>query len=196
MRGPKIWLAVIGPMLAVCGSILLPGLARAQPATCPAPGEEEATVELATPEAGAEVGGRVEVSGRAEAPTALFQVELFVGDSRKDFVVVDPPAIAADFTLTWDTTATRAGPSTLRVVACGGSADAGRLIRGTAVVDVQVVAPPAAAPPRVLVDTRDQDQEGKERPRPSVVAGAVIAVPAAACLLLALGRRRRSSRSS
>ncbi len=191
MRGPKLCLAVIAPALAVAGSILLPGLARAaQPATCPAPGDEVATVELVTPEAGVEVGGRVEVSGRAEAPTALFQVELFVGDSRKDFAVVDPPATAADFTLVWDTTATKAGPATLRIVACGGSADAGRLIRGTAAVDVQVVAPPAAAAPRVLVDVPDEDQD--DRPSPSLVAGAVIAVPAAACLLFAMGRRRQA----
>jgi len=176
-------------MLAVAGSILVPGLARAQPATCPAPGEEAATVVLDAPEPGVDVGGRVQVSGRAESPTALFQVELFVGDSRKDFVFVDPPALTADFTLTWDATAATGGPATLRVVACGGSAEVGRLIRGTAAVDVQVVAQAAAAP-RTLVDVQQKD-EG-QRQSPSVVAGAVIAVPAAAFLLFAIGRHRRS----
>ncbi len=175
-------------MLAVVGSVLLPGLAGAQPATCPAPGEEEATVEITAPEGGTEVGGRVEVQGHAEAATALFQVELFVGDSRKDFVTVDPLATAVDFTLAWDSSAAKAGPATLRVVACGGSADAGRLIRGTAAVDVQVVAQAAAAP-RTLIDAQEED-EGAD-PSPSVAAGAAIAVPAAACLLFAMGRRRR-----
>ena len=182
-------MAVAG-VLAMVGSALLPGLARAQPATCPAPGDEEATVEITAPEAGTDVGGRVEVRGRAEAPTALFQVELFVGDSRKDFVTIDPLATSADFTLAWDSTAAKAGPTTIRVVACGGSADAGRLIRGTAAVDVQVVAQ-AAAPPRTLVDAHDQ--EDGPRPRPSLAAGAAIAVPAAACLLFAMGRRRRDT---
>jgi hypothetical protein len=184
---------VAGGILAVIGSILLvgllPGLAGAQPATCPAPGEEEATVEISAPEVGTDVSGRVEVQGHAEAPTALFQVELFVGDSRKDFVIVDPPAVAADFTLAWDSSAAKAGPATLRVVACGGSSDVGRLIRGTAAIDVQVAAQ-AAAPPRTLIDARDEEK-GSD-PSPSLAAGAAIAVPAAACLLFAMGRRRRA----
>ncbi|MEA2826689.1 MAG: hypothetical protein QOG43_1128 [Actinomycetota bacterium] len=193
MRGPILRLAVAG-VLTVVGPILLigllPGPAGAQPATCPAPGDEAATVEITSPEAGTDVGGRVEVHGRAEAPTALFQVELFVGDSRKDFVTIDPLATTADFVLAWDSSAAKAGPATLRVVACGGSADAGRLIRGTAAVDVQVVVQ-AAAPSRTLVDVHDE-QKGPH-PKPSVAAGAAIAVPAAACLLFAMGRRRRPS---
>ncbi len=184
-------MAGVAGLVVVAGSVLVPGPARAQPATCPAPGEEAATVVLDGPESGIDVSGRVEVSGRAESPTALFQVELFVGDSRKDFVFVDPPALATDFTLTWDSTAAPAGPATLRVVACGGSAEVGRLIRGTAAVDVQVGAQAAAAP-RTLVDVQQKDEGQRESP--SVVAGAVIAVPAAACLLFAIGRRRRSSR--
>ena len=190
MRGPNLLVAVVVQALAVAASIVAPGLARAQPSTCPAPGEEQATVVIDAPEAGRDVSGRVEVRGRAESPTALFQVELFVGDSRKDFVIVDPPVVATDFTLVWDTSTATGGPATLRVVACGGSADVGRLIRGSASVDVQVAAP-APAPPRTFVDAKDEGEEGRRAP--SVVAGAVIAIPAAACLLFALGRRRQAS---
>ncbi len=189
MRGPKICLAVTVALLAMAGPVRGAGGAAAQPSTCPSPDEEASSVVIASPEAGAEVAGRVEVTGSVESPTALFQVELFVGDSRKDFVVVDPPVTTTDFTLVWDASAVPAGPSTLRVVACGGSADVGRLIRGTATVDVQVGAS-APAPSRTLVEVRPDDDEPGE---PSIVAGAVIAVPAALCLLFALGRRRQSS---
>lgn len=187
MRGPKLLPAVVLPVLVAAGGFLGPGPAlAAQPATCPSPEEDAAAVEVAAPEAGADVAGRVEVTGRVESPTGLFQVELFVGDSRKDFMVVDPPATTTDFTLVWDASGARPGPATLLVVACGGSAELGRLVRGTATVDVQVGAS-AAGPGRTLVDVPPEDDS---IPGPSLVAGAVIAVPAAACLFFALGRRR------
>lgn len=191
MRGPKLLPAVVLPVLVAAGVFLGPAPAggaalAAQPATCPSPEEDAATVEVAAPEAGADVAGRVEVTGRVESPTGLFQVELFVGDSRKDFMVVDPPATTTDFTLVWDASGARPGPATLLVVACGGSAELGRLVRGTATVDVQVGAS-AAGPGRTLVDVPPEDDS---IPGPSLVAGAVIAVPAAACLFFALGRRR------
>ncbi len=178
--------AAVPLLLAVAGPIH----AAAQPATCPAPEEESSEVVIVTPEAGADVAGRVEVGGRVESPTALFQIELFVGDSRKDFVVVDPPVTETDFTLVWDASATAGGPTTLRVVACGGSADLGRLIRGSATVEVQVGASPPA-PTRSLVEVAPPEDESDRKPSPA--AGAVIAVPAALCLLLALGRRRSTS---
>lgn len=178
---------VVAYLAAAAGMVLAPGPALAQPITCPAPGENAATVVVDTPEAGAAVGGRVEVKGRAEGPTLLFQVELFVGDSRKDFVVLDPPVESTDFTLTWDAGTARAGPSTIHVVTCGGTTEFGRLIRGTASVEVQVegaTEPPAT---RVLVES-ESDQP---RAEPSLVAGAVIAVPAVAGLLYAMARSRR-----
>lgn len=189
MRGPKLFLAALLPLLAAAGTILLPGLAQAQPATCPAPDEEGAAVVISSPEAGAEVSGRIEVSGSVESGTALFQVELFVGDSRKDFAFVDPPVTATDFTLAWDASAAAAGPATLRVVACAGSAEVGRLVRGSATVDVQVL-PSPPAPTRTLVEVAGEDDGSSVGP--SLIAGAVIAVPAAAALAFALGRRRSS----
>ncbi|MEA2973026.1 MAG: hypothetical protein QOG82_1484 [Actinomycetota bacterium] len=165
---------------------LHPGLARAQPTTCPAPGDELATVEITAPEAGTEVEGRVEVRGTVEAPSALFQVELFVGDSRKDFAIIDPPATSADFLLTWDASAVQGGPATIVVVTCGG--DVGpELIRGAAASSVEVRAGANPPAPRTLVEAKNEDQ----RPQSSLVAGAVIAVPAAAGVVYAMGRRRR-----
>ncbi|HEX7275878.1 MAG TPA: Ig-like domain-containing protein [Acidimicrobiales bacterium] len=172
-------------LLAVIGGIR--AATAAQPATCPSPEEDASTVVIASPEADADVAGRVEVTGRVESPTPLFQVELFVGDSRKDFVIVNPPVTTTDFTLVWDASAVAAGPATLLVVACGGTADLGRLVRGTATVDVQVGGS-EPAPSRTLVEVRPDDDQVD----PSVLAGAVIAVPAALCLLFALGRRRSS----
>ena len=142
---------------------------------------------IEAPEAGTEVAGRVEVTGQAEGPTNLFQIELFVGDSRKDFLVLDPPVSATAFTLSWDATAARAGPAALHVVTCGGTTEFGRLIRGSATVDVQVVAPSAPPPAGVLVEA----ESDPDRPGPSLVAGAVIAVPAIAGLVFAMGRGRR-----
>lgn len=191
MRRPKIPLAALALLVAVAATILLPGPVRAQPTTCPAPGEDAASVSIATPEAGAAVGGpRVEVTGRAEGPTSIFQVELFVGDSRKDFIVLDPPAEAADFILVWDASNARGGPSALHVVACGGTTEFGRLVRGSASVEVQVEAPAEPGATRTLVESEDDTP----RQRPSLVAGAVIAVPAIAGLVYAMGRRRTPTR--
>jgi hypothetical protein len=178
---------VVACLVTVAATILVPGVTLAQPTTCPAPGDDVATVEIATPEPGAAVGGRVEVKGRVAGPTLLFQIELFVGDSRKDFVVLDPPVESADFDLVWDASAARGGPTTLHVVACGGTSEFGRLIRGTASVEVQVAG--AAEPPatRVLVESESDEP----RAEPSLAAGAVIAVPAVAGLLYAMGRARR-----
>ena len=187
MRRPNLPLAVVAHILVAAGAVLLPGLAGAEPVTCPAPGEDAASVVIAAPEVGAEVGGRVEVTGQAEGPTNLFQVELFVGDSRKDFILLDPPVSATDFTFTWDATAARAGPSSLHVVACGGTTEFGRLIRGSATVDVQVAAPTVLPPAGVLVEA----ESDPDRPGPSIVAGVVIAVPAIAGLVYAMGRGRR-----
>jgi len=186
VRRPNLLLAAVAHLTAVAGAVLLPGLAGAQPVTCPAPGEDAASVVIDSPEAGTEVAGRVEVKGQAEGPATLFQVELFVGESRKDFLVLDPPVAATDFTLVWDAAAARPGSSTIHVVTCGGTTEFGRLIRGSASIDVQVPAPSAPPPTRALVAVESDD----DRPGPSLVAGAVIAVPAVACLVYAMGRRR------
>ncbi|MEA2717359.1 MAG: hypothetical protein QOI99_1676 [Actinomycetota bacterium] len=176
---------VVVPSL-VAGS--LGASAGAQPTTCPTTRDEVATVVVASPEAGATVSGRVEVMGHVEAPTALFQVELFVGDSRKDVAVFNPPTTAGDFVLGWDAGRAPGGTSNLRVVACGGSADGDSLISGTSTVEVQVEPSAAPAPTRALLDPATTAR----RDRGSRVAGAVIVVPGVASLLYALGRRRRA----
>ncbi len=176
-------------MLVVAGAAGRPpsAPASAQPTTCPTPRDAVASVVVAGPEAGAVVSGRVEVTGRVEAPTALFQVELFVGDARKDVSYFNPPVGAADFTLAWDATLFTGGPSTLRVVACGGSTDGDSLISGTARVDVQVEASPGPAPTKALLDAAKVEKPETR----SLAAGAAIAVPAVIALLFAVGRRRR-----
>ncbi len=188
MRGPSLLSVLVAQLVVAAAAILVPGPAGAQPATCPAPGEDVVNVVVSTPEPGATVTGRIEVTGRVEAPTLLFQIELFVGDSRKDFVLLDPPVEAADFTMAWDASAAKAGPAPLHVVACGGTTEFGRLIRGAADFEVQVDAAPSPTPtgPKLV------DAEGEKGQRPSLVAGAVIAVPAVACLVYAIGRRRSS----
>jgi hypothetical protein len=180
-------LLLAGAVTAVPG-LVPPAGAAAQPTTCPTPRDAVATVTLAAPEAGAAVSGRVEVRGRVESPSALFQVELFVGDARKDVAYFSPPAEAADFTLVWDAGLARGGPSTLRVVACGGSADGGSLVSGTGTVEVQVEPSPGPASTKVLLDAA----EPEKRETRSLAAGAAIALPAVACLLYAVGRRRRA----
>jgi len=189
VRQPNVRRVVVA-LLLVGAPVALTGPVGAQPTTCPTPRDAVADVVVAEPQAGAALSGRIEVRGRVEAPTALFQVELFVGDSRKDVAVFNPPAPAADFTLAWDASRAPGGPSTIRVVACGGSAEGDSLISGTGTVEVQVEASSTPAPTRVLLEAAEP-AKGEAR---SVVAGAFIAVPAAVGLLYAVGRRRRPDR--
>lgn len=121
--------------------------AVAQPQTCPTPGADAVTLNVTSPSSGAPVGGRVEVTGRFDGPGPVFQVELFVGDSRKDAIDVTPPSPSGSFTLAWDTAGATGGPVRLGVVACGGDPAAGSLVRGSAAVDVDVQASEAASPP-------------------------------------------------
>jgi hypothetical protein len=171
---------------------ILAGLApaaMAEPNTCPTTRTDSAKVTIDSPADDADVSGIVEVKGRVESSTELFQVELFVGDSRRDVAYVDPPAANTDFTLRWDTAGGKSGPATARIVACGGSPDGLALVEGTASVQVKVQSSPAAAQNKALVATKSA---GTESPSPSLVMGIVIAVPAVAGLLYAAsGRRRR-----
>lgn len=168
---------------------LAPAAARAEPNTCPTTRTDAAQVTIDSPAGDADVSGTVEVKGRVESSTELFQVELFVGDSRRDVIFVDPPTSAIDFTLRWDTAGTKAGPTTARIVACGGSPDGLSLIQGTASVPVKVQSTPAAAGSKALVVT---ESKGFEPASSSLVIGILIAVPAVAGLLYAAsGRRRR-----
>lgn len=126
--------------------------AAAQPQTCPAAGADAVVVNVTSPSAGTQLEGRVEVKGRFSGPAPVFQVELFVGDSRKDALDIEPPATSGSFTLAWDTTGMSGGPSTLGVVVCGGDPAAGSLARGTAAVKVEVTAtPPPPGAPEVLM---------------------------------------------
>jgi hypothetical protein len=168
---------------------LAPAAAVAEPNTCPTTRSDAARVTIASPAGDADVSGTVEVKGRAESSSPLFQVELFVGDSRRDVAYLDPPAEAVDFTLRWDTGSTRSGPATVRVVACGGTAEGLSLVQGTASVAVKVQSSTPAAENKALVATKSA---GTEAPSSSLVIGIVIAVPAVAGLLYAAsGRRRR-----
>ena len=185
-RLPGIW-RILALTAVLAG--LAPSAAVAEPNTCPTTRTDAATVTIDSPASDADVSGTVEVKGRVESSTELFQVELFVGDSRRDVAYVDPPATATDFTLRWDTTGGKSGPATARIVACGGSPDGLSLIQGTASVPVKVQSTPAASEKKALVVTKSA---GTEAPSPSLVMGIVIAVPAVAGLLYAAsGRRRR-----
>jgi Bacterial Ig domain len=181
----------IPPILALVAFLacLAPAAARAEPNTCPTTRTDAAQVTIDSPASDTDVSGTVEVKGRVESSTELFQVELFVGDSRRDVIYVDPPSSALDFTLRWDTTGTKAGPTTARIVACGGSPDGLSLIQGTASVPVKVQSSPAESENKALVATESADIDA---PSPSLVMGLVIAVPAVAGLFYAAsGRRRR-----
>jgi hypothetical protein len=102
-------------------------------------------VQLSLPEAGATVSGLVQVDGSVTASEPVFQVELFVGEARRDVVVFEPPVAEASFTLRWDATSRAPGPATIEVVACGGTPAEGSLIRGQGAVDVVVEASAAGA---------------------------------------------------
>ncbi len=189
MKAPRF--RGIGRLLILLAILagLAPAAAVAEPNTCPTTRTDAATVTIDSPASDADVSGRVEVKGRVESPTELFQVELFVGDSRRDVIYLDPPATAGDFTLTWDTAGGSSGPVTARIVACGGSPDGLSLIQGSASVPVKVQSVPAGAGNKALVVT---ESKGFRPASPSLVIGIVIAVPAVAGLLYAAsGRRRR-----
>lgn len=91
------------------------------------------------------MSGVILVEGTVRAAEPVFQLELFVGDARRDFVAFDPPVSEASFSLRWDATSRAPGPATIRAVACGGIAAEGSLIRGQATVDVMVEASAAGA---------------------------------------------------
>ena len=167
---------------------LAPTAAVAELNTCPTTRTDAATVTIDSPAADADVSGTVEVKGRVESSNGVFQVELFVGDARRDVAYLDPPATTTDFTLRWDTAGGKSGPAIARIVACGGSPDGISLIQGSASVPVKVQAAPAPAGNKALVVT---GSKGFDPPPSSLVMGIVIAVPAVAGLLYAASTRRR-----
>ena len=160
--------------------------AGALPNTCPAPGPDSAAVTISEPVAASAVTGPVTVKGRASGPAGLFRVELFVGESLKDFQVVDPAARTVDFALRWD--GSGGGPlAELVVVACGGGP--GALVRGASSVAVRAGggSTTTAAPVRLVSDPVSGDQEaGRRRAR----VGVVFAVGGLAGLVAATGLRR------
>ena len=183
-----LFAGVAGFVVIAAFAALAPSAAVAEPNTCPTNRSDAAKVTIASPAADADVSGTVEVKGRAESSSPLFQVELFVGDSRRDVAYLDPPAEATDFTLRWDAAAAKAGPATVRVVACGGSVEGQSLVQGTASLAVEVQSSPPAAENKALVSTKSA---GTKAPSPSLAMGIVIAVPAVAGLLYAVSDRRR-----
>lgn len=182
------FLPAVAAALVLAAASWSPVAARAgaQPLTCPAVGDAVVDVLVDSPAEGAEVSGGVEVAGVAAGPEPVFQVELFVGEARKDIATFDPPVAEAAFTLAWDATAAPAGPATLVVVACAGDPATGSLVEGRQEVAVEVVPGADPLPTWRLVPTAGDDSEGAP-----VLAGAVMAVPAVAALLYAAGRRRR-----
>jgi hypothetical protein len=131
--------------------------AQAIPNTCPTTEADAGTVVISAPAAASTVSGAVIVRGHASTPTKTFgRVELFLGESLKDFQVVDPPQAGVDFALHVDLGATPAGKATLSVVACGGAP--GAAVRGIASIDVTVAASAAEpAPPVPLTTVRAAD---------------------------------------
>lgn len=169
--------------------------AQASPDTCPVSGLDSIAVTVSSPEDGDRVDGVVTVRGKAVSEAGIFQVDLLVGDSLRNRLIVDPPSGSVDFALSWDAAAIPSDSAVdrvLTVVACGGEADQGRLSRGSDRVDVTVQ--PAAAPaPRTLegtVPSRDADRPS----RPWV--GAVIIIPSLVGLAYALGARARAARKA
>ena len=165
---PAALVAALVPMIVTVIVTVLaglaPGAALAEANTCPTTRSDAARVTIASPAGDADVSGTVEVTGRAESVVPLFQVELFVGDSRRDIAYLDPPAEATDFTLRWDTAATKSGPATVRIVACGGSIEGLSLVQGTASVAVNVQSSPAAGENKALVVTESAGRRHRRRP--------------------------------
>ena len=95
----------MGRILALVAVLagLAPAAAVAELNTCPTTRTDAAKVTIDSPTTDADVSGTVEVKGRVESATGVFQVELFVGDARRDVAYLDPPATTTDFTLRWDT---------------------------------------------------------------------------------------------
>ena len=120
------------------------------PNTCPTAGADAVTVNINEPAAGAKVAGQVTVRGRATGGTGLTKVELFVGESLKDFQLYEPPSTNVEFALRFDAAAVRSDKTTMSVVACGSTP--GSLVRGIASVDVQVDrgAAPSTAPVQLV----------------------------------------------
>ncbi|HEX2119840.1 MAG TPA: Ig-like domain-containing protein, partial [Acidimicrobiales bacterium] len=110
--------------------------ASAIPNTCPTTGPDAATVNIDEPAAGATVAGQVTVRGRASAPTGLTKVELFVGETLRDFQTFSPSRPDVEFVLRFDVAGVQADPATISVVACGGAP--GSAVRGIASVQAQV----------------------------------------------------------
>ena len=167
-------------------SAALSAPASAIPNTCPASGPDSAVVTIAEPAAASAVTGPVTVRGRASGPADLFRVELFVGESLKDFQVVEPAARTADFALRWDGSGGGA-LAELVVVACGGGP--GSLVRGASSVAVRAGGGPttSAVPVRLVSDPVTGDEEaGRRRAR----VGVVFAVGGLAGLVAATGLRR------
>jgi hypothetical protein len=187
---PRPSILWIGRTLALAAALagLAPGPAVAEPNTCPTTRSDAAKVTISSPARDADVSGTVEVKGRAESSSRLFQVELFVGDARRDVAYLDPPADATDFTLRFDTAATKPGPATIRIVACGGTAEGFALVQGTASVPVKVQSTSPAPENKALVTNKSA---GTKPPSPSLVMGIVIAVPAVIGLFYAASSHRR-----
>ena len=176
-------LAVLG--WAISAAFAAP--APAIPNTCPVTGPDSVAVTITEPAAASAVSGTVTVKGRASGPAGLFRIELFVGESLKDFQVVDPAANATEFTLRWDAS----GAGTLAemvVVACGGRA--GALVRGASSVTVRAgggSTTTAAPPVRLISDPVSGDEQADRR---RVRVGVVFGVGGLAGLVAATGLRR------
>lgn len=177
-------------MVAVVANVGLGPAAHGQPDTCPVAGGDSVEVTISSPAAGAPVSDRAHVTGRVRSPSTVFQVELFVGDSRRDRLLVDPPSDSVDFDLSWETSQPpTAEPATrvIRVVACGGNPGEGQLTRGTARVEVKVLAPTGTE----VAVVRPTLGNAAQRRRPMPVrrwVGVVMFVPALAAMAYGLGR--------
>jgi hypothetical protein len=134
----------VGALLVIASPVASATAAQIQ--TCPNPREGDVSVQITLPAGGDVVSGVVAVEGSVTASEPVFQVELFVGEARRDVAVFDPPVAEAPFSLQWDAGSYAPGPATVRVVACGGAPAEGSLIRGEGAVDVAVEATPAGAP--------------------------------------------------
>ncbi len=162
--------------------------AEAQVDTCPAPGPDAGRVILTEPAAGSPVSGRVRVRGSASSPVDVARVELFVGDARKDFAVFDPPTRSGTFVLTWDTAGAPAGPTTLRVVACGGGRGQTPLARavGSVAVDVRNSGPAPVPAPLTPVTRGTRSSPPGRGP---LWVGAVVGISGLVGLVVASGYR-------
>ncbi|MGQ0743374.1 MAG: Ig-like domain-containing protein [Acidimicrobiales bacterium] len=127
------------------------------------------TVEIDRPSAGSTVSGSVSVAGQVVAGLVRpSRAELVVGGRVVASAALSASAPAPAFNLTWDSSGSAAGPTTLTVVAC----DAGALARGVRSVSVTV------APAAVTSTTRPSGTPGGTGPGTSVGPGPSTTRPA------------------